>query len=66
MQSKVTANKLPEVSEDIQQPVKYISASYIKGSSERVARLLKPFSIKLAHKPSNTIKSQLCHMKDER
>ena len=63
---RVSATDLPEASDGIQQPVKYVSAPYIKGSSERVARLLKPFSIKLAHKPSNTIKSQLCHMKDKR
>ena len=46
--------------------LKYISAPYIKGCSERVQRILQPHQIKIAHKPSNTIKSKLCHLKDPR
>ena len=41
----VSANSLPEVAEDTQQPVIYVSAPYIKGSSERVARLLKSLAL---------------------
>ena len=46
------------------QEIKYISAPYIKGASERISRLLEPFHIKLALKPSNTIRSKLSRLKD--
>ena len=44
----------------------FISAPYIKGTSERVARILKQYNIKLAHKPTRTLKHELCHLKDKR
>ena len=34
---------------------KYISAPYIRDPSERAARILKKFSMKLSHKPSKTL-----------
>ena len=43
----------------------FVSAPYIKGASERISRVLKPFDIKLAHKPRNTLRKQLCHIKDK-
>ena len=43
---------------------KYISVPYIKGCSERVQRILHPHQIRLANKPSTTIRSQVCHLKD--
>ena len=45
---------------------KYISTPYIKGTSERVSRLMKPYNIQLSNKPTNTIRSQLCKLKDRR
>jgi hypothetical protein len=47
------------------QDVRYVSAPYIKGTSERVNRMLKRHAINLAHKPANTLRKQLCHMKDK-
>ena len=45
---------------------KYISAPYIHGTSERVARVLIKHNINLAHKPIRTLKNELCHVKDKR
>lgn len=44
---------------------KYISTPYIKGASERIQRILKPFDLYLSNSASNTIKSQLIHLKDK-
>ena len=33
---------------------KYVSAPYIRLTSERVARILRKYNIKLAHKPTRT------------
>ena len=52
-------------SQNQQDRVKYVGAPYIKGSSERVARILKPYNIQLAHKPTNTLRSKLCNVKDK-
>ena len=49
-----------------QAPVRYVSVPYIKGTSEKVARILQPRNIKVGHKSNNTIKSQICHVKDKR
>lgn len=46
--------------------IKFISAPYIKGVSERASRILRKHNIKLAHKPTNTLKTNLCKMKDAR
>ena len=45
---------------------KYISAPYIKGTSERVGRTLREHNIKLSNKSSNTFQNKLCNMKDKR
>ena len=45
---------------------KYVSAPYIKGCSERLQRILKPFKIQLAHRSNSTLKSKLCKLKDRR
>ena len=44
----------------------YISAPYIKGTSERVGRILNQYNIKLSHKPTKILKNELCHLKDKR
>lgn len=45
---------------------KYVSAPYIKGASERTAKILKPFGIILSHKSKHTLRSQLTKIKDPR
>jgi len=45
---------------------RYASAPYIKGASERTAKILKPFGIQLAHKSNHSLRSQLVHVKDSR
>ena len=42
---------------------KYISAPYIKGTSERVNRILNNFHIRLGHKPTNTLRNKLWSLK---
>ena len=46
--------------------LKYILTPYIKGTSERVNKIFKPFNIKLSNKPTNTLKKSLCHLGDKR
>jgi hypothetical protein len=45
---------------------KYVSAPYIRGTSERTAKLLRPYGIELAHRTQHSLKSQLSHVKDTR
>ena len=44
----------------------YLSTLYIKGASEKVEKLLKPFNLKLSNKSSNTLRTQLCKLKDKK
>ena len=44
----------------------YLSTPYIKGASEKVEKLLKPFNLKLSNKSSNTLRTQLCKLKDKK
>ena len=44
--------------------LKYISIPYIKGTSERMGRILKQKNIILANRPTNSLKSQLSRLKD--
>ena len=37
---------------------------YIKGTSERIARILRPFNISVAHKPTVTLSNTLMKVKD--
>ena len=43
---------------------KYIAAPYIKGTSERMQRGLKQFDVIIAHKVTNTLRSNICQLKD--
>ena len=46
-------------------PVKYVKAPYIKGPSEKISKILRPHSIVLANKPSNSLRASLCKVKDQ-
>ena len=43
---------------------KYIKMPYIKGASEKVSRILKPFNILIGTKSTNNLRSTLSHVKD--
>jgi len=45
---------------------RYASAPYIKGASERTAKILKSFGIKLSHKSNHSLRSQIVNVKDRR
>ena len=46
--------------------LKYTSVPYVPGVSERLSRIFRKFDVKIAHKPTNTIKDKICHLKDKR
>lgn len=56
-----TAQNLNKNSENI-----YVSLPYIKNTSERVGRILKKYDINIAHKPTRSLKSEICCLKDHR
>ena len=39
--------------------------SYIRGTSETIARVLQPYNIRVAHKPITTLRGLLINVKDE-
>ena len=47
------------------EPIRYIPAPYIKATTERVNKILRPYNIRLGSKPTNTLKSKLCILKDK-
>ena len=55
-------NSIPQQDTD----TKYVSIPYIPGTSERISRIFRKHSINVAHKPSVTLKSKLCQIKDKR
>ena len=42
-----------------------VSLPYIRGTSETIARILKPFNIRIAHKPTRTLRHLLTNVKDK-
>ena len=42
-----------------------VSLPYIRGTSETFARILKPFNIRIAHKPTRTLRHLLTNVKDK-
>ena len=46
--------------------IKYISGPYVKGASEKIGKLLLKYGTKLASKSSNTLRRNLCKLKDKR
>ena len=46
-------------------PIRYIPAPYIKATTERVNKILRPYNLRLGSKPTNTLKIKLCILKDK-
>ena len=42
-----------------------VSLPYIRGTSETIARISKPFNIRIAHKPTRTLRHLLTNVKDK-
>lgn len=43
-----------------------VCAPYIQGASERTARILQKYNVQLCHKPTRTLRGDICNMKDKR
>ena len=46
-------------------PVTTATVPYIRGTSETIARILKPYNIRVAHKPITTLRRLLTNVKDK-
>ena len=60
--------ELPNVSAKSQENMilyyRYVSTPYIRGTSERVSKILRKYDIVLSNKPSNTLFNQFNNLKD--
>ena len=45
-------------------PVTTVTIPYIKGTSETISRILQPYNIRVAHKPTTTLRHLLTNVKD--
>ena len=45
-------------------PVTTVTIPYIKGTSETISRILQPYNIRVAHKPTTTLRHLLTYVKD--
>ena len=45
-------------------PLTTVTIPYIKGTSETISRILQPYNIRVAHKPSTTLRQLLTNVKD--
>ena len=45
-------------------PVTTVTIPYIKGTSETISRILQPYIIRVAHKPTTTLRHLLTNLKD--
>ena len=45
-------------------PVTTVTIPYIKGTSETISRILQPYNIRIAHKPTTTLRHLLTNVKD--
>ena len=45
-------------------PVTTVTIRYIKGTSETISRILQPYNIRVAHKPTTTLRHLLTNVKD--
>ena len=41
-----------------------VTIPYIKGTSETISRILQPYNIRVAHKPTTTLRQSLTNVKD--
>ena len=46
-------------------PVITVTIPYIKGTSETISRILQPYNIRVAHKPTITLRQLLTNVKDK-
>ena len=46
-------------------PTNTIKKPYIKGTSEIIARILRPYNIRVAHRPINTLRKLMINVKDK-
>ena len=46
-------------------PVTTVTITYIKGTSETISRILQPYNIRVAHKPTTTLRHSLTNVKDK-
>ena len=65
---KLVKTTIPEPTrENPETPRQYVQTPYIKGASERVGKLLKKkHNIVLNNKTTNSLRNQLCKLKDKR
>ena len=47
------------------EPLRHVPAPYIKEITESVYKILRPYNERLGSKPTNTLKSKLCILKDK-
>ena len=67
MSRKLVKRTIPEPTrENHETPRQYVETPYIKGASERVGKLLKKHNIILSNKSTNSLRNQLCNLKDKR
>jgi len=52
--------------QNVKEKFKYVSTPYIKGTSERVNKIMKKYGIKLGHRSNHTLCNQLSKLKDKR
>ena len=45
-------------------PLTTVSIPYIKGTSETISLILQPYNIRVAHKPTTTLRQLLSNVKD--
>ena len=63
---KLVKTTIPEPTrENPETPRQYVETPYIKGASERVGKLLKNHNIVLSNKSTNSLRNQLCNLKDK-
>ena len=58
-------NTGPNVTNSNATPVTTVTIPYVKGASETIARILQPYSIRVAHKPITTLRQLLTKVKDK-
>ena len=60
-----TLDNTPPSQPTLPEKKKYLGVPYIKGTNERIQRMLKPYNITLGNKASNTLQNILVKPKDK-